>query len=189
MIIKHAVGGFDYRQANNLQQFKMKFATRPVFDQLVGILGELVVEQYMDYKKVLVHATDEIFVDLRCANGDTLDVKTINSTSPPHEHTTFHIHQRDLKHEHKPDYYIFVVAERSGTKNFGNVHTCHIVGYTFLEHAAKHAEVINQGEDLPYYTSTGTRMYGPKALNDSWMLKARDLIPITEGLKFWSEVH
>jgi len=104
---------------------------RKLAANIVGCLGEVVVEMWLDAEEVsITPELTETTHDYRLVNGSTFDVKTKDRTVSPRPYYDCSIPLYNHEHQ-RPDYYIFVSLERNGSNKDTSAkryHTAWILG-------------------------------------------------------------
>ncbi|OBT04770.1 hypothetical protein A9267_17675 [Shewanella sp. UCD-FRSSP16_17] len=118
----------------------------------VGVLGEIVVEQWLKSKGISFKDDRELTThDYTLRNGETFDVKTKDRTVVPR--TDYDCSVPLYNHSHqRPDYYIFVSLERdrtNKTKDLNRFHTAYILGGINIKQLESRGVIWKEGQTDP----------------------------------------
>lgn len=170
----------------------------PVFDgshrgadaNQVGILGELVVEQWLEENAIYFKDERESTThDYSLSNGKTFDVKTKDRTVQPQSNYDCSVPMYNHHHQ-RPDYYIFVSLQRdklNKTNDLSRFHTAHIVGGMNMLQLEQRGIVWKAGEtDSANGTTFWTdcinvsvaQLVKPLEVIDKWRLNSSAVIDV-----------
>ncbi|QFU21270.1 hypothetical protein FM038_003325 [Shewanella eurypsychrophilus] len=148
----------------------------------VGVLGELIVEQWLkdngisffDDRKATTH-------DYTLKDGKTFDVKTKDRTIKPRASDDCSVPLYNHEHQ-RPDYYIFVSLQRAkgdDSSDLTRFHTAHILGGMNLEQLDSlgviwKAGQIDPSNNMKFWTDCKNvkveQLASPKIVKDKWRL-------------------
>lgn len=155
---------------------------RGVAANQVGVLGELIVEQWLESNGISFkddRATTTHDYTLR--NGKTFDVKTKDRTVTPKADYDCSVPLYNHNHQ-RPDYYIFVSLERdraNKTQSINRFHTAHILGGINLQQLESNGVIWKKGETDPangttFWTDCKNvkveQLASPQIVTDRWRL-------------------
>lgn len=126
---------------------------------IVGCLGEVVVEQWLEAEGItIIPELEQTTHDYRLINGETFDVKTKDRTVAPKPFYDCSIPLYNHAHQ-RPDYYIFVSLQRDSknkSESADRYHTAFILGGINQAQLDKHGKVWRAGEVDP---ANGTKFW------------------------------
>jgi hypothetical protein len=160
----------------------------PIFDgshrgtdaNQVGVLGELIVEQWLAENTIYFKDERELTThDYSLINGKKFDVKTKDRTVKPQTHYDCSVPMYNHSHQ-RPDYYIFVSLQRdksNKTSDLSRFHTAHIVGGINFLQLEKRGTLWKAGETD---TANGTTFW-----TDCINVSVQQLVKPFEVIEKW----
>lgn len=136
-----------------------KNSHRKVAANIVGCLGEVVVEKWLEAEGVtIIPELTETTHDYRLINGETFDVKTKDRTVKPRPDYDCSIPLYNHAHQ-RPNYYIFVSLQRdyhNKNTSANRYHTAYIVGGINQDQLDAYGKVWKKGQIDP---ANGTKFW------------------------------